>query len=107
MEWASYDLYPPLLLSAFLGSLVYIAAQDGPPKNYWAVVSPIVAGTLTGNYLPHLIIGYMLGEQIAIGTGGAVGAFATGLLGPWGARALIRRARALNPTTTNGRSPTP
>lgn len=106
MQLAAYDLYPALLLSAFLGSLVYIAAQDGPPKTWWHVFSPIVAGTLTGNYLPHLIIAYVLGEQVAAGAGGAVGGFATGLLGPWGARTLIRKARAWNPPP-NGRSQTP
>lgn len=111
VELAAYDLYPPLLLGAFLGSLVYIAAQDGPPRTWWHVFSPIVAGTLTGNYLPHLIIAYILGEQIATGAGGAMGAFAVGSFGPWGARMLIRRAKSWNPPqsppSNNGRSPTP
>ena len=93
MGLATYDLYPPLLLAAFLGSLVYIAAQDGPPKTWWYVFSPIVAGTFTGNYLPHLIISYFFGEVVASGTGGAIGAFATGVIGPLGARMLISKVR--------------
>jgi hypothetical protein len=92
---AEYGLYPVLLLAGFLGSLVYLAAQDGPPASVWPAISPIVAGTLTANYLPHFILSY-ISEAVATGGGGAASAFATGVGGPLCARLIIRRLKGLS-----------
>lgn len=82
-------LYPVLLLAGFLGSMVYIAAQDGPPKNWWAVYSPLVAGTISGNYFAHWGVQWILGSEAAASAPAAVGAFVIGGGGPWAARQLF------------------
>jgi hypothetical protein len=91
---AEYGLYPVLLLAGFLGSLVYLAAQDGPPTSIWLAVSPIMAGTLSANYLPHFALSY-ISEAVATGGGAMAGAFTTGLCGPLCARLIIRRLKGL------------
>jgi hypothetical protein len=97
-------LYPALLFAGFLGSLVYIAAQEGPPQNWWAVISPIVAGTPTANFLAHVCVGFFFGDATAAsGTAGGIGAFAIGAGGPWVARGLARKAKAWG-SNGNGRS---
>lgn len=100
---AEYGLYPVLLLAGFLGSLVYLAAQDGPPTSVWLAVSPIFAGTLTANYLPHLVLSYFFNEVVATGGGSAAGAFATGVCGPLCAKWIIKKAKTLN--LNNGKVP--
>ena len=102
MDLSTWGLYPALLFAGFLGSLVYIAAQEGPPQNWWAVVSPIIAGTPTANYLAHLAAGYFFGDAATTGTVGGIGAFAIGAGGPWVARGLAKKAKAFG--DSNGRS---
>jgi hypothetical protein len=99
-----YDLYPVLLLAGFLGSLVFIAAQDGPPKAVWAVISPIVAGTIMANYLPFFAVNYFFGEKAATGAGAAAGSCLIGLGGPYAAKAIIGRWQAWKPANGNGSS---
>jgi hypothetical protein len=95
MDGVGYNLYAALLFAGFLGSLVYIAAQEGPPQNWWAVISPIIAGTPTANYLAHPLAAYFFGDAAATtGTAGAISAFAIGAGGPWVARGLIRKAKS-------------
>ena len=98
----AYNLYPMLLLAGFLGSLVFISAQDGPPITPWAVISPIISGTLTANYLPFFAINYFFGEKAATGVGGAAGAFLIGLGGPFVARTIVVRWLAWKPANGNG-----
>ena len=93
----AYNLYPVLLLAGFFGSVVFIAAQDGPPKTPWAVISPIVAGTLTANYLPFFVISYFFGEKAGAGTGAGAAAFIVGLGGPFVARQVATRWLAWKP----------
>jgi hypothetical protein len=103
MQDIALGLYPGLLFAGFLGSLVFIAAQEGPPQNWWAVISPILAGTPTANYLAHFAVGYFFGEAASTaGTAGGVGAFAIGAGGPWIARGLAQKAQAFGKKRRNG-----
>jgi hypothetical protein len=100
---AEYGLYPVLLLAGFLGSLVFIAAQDGPPSSWWPIFSPVVAGTVTANYMAHFVVGSLpqsilslLGDAAGAGAPAGIGAFVVGAGGPYVARGLARWAKSRN-----------
>ena len=90
-------LHAGLLLGGFLGSLVFIACQPGPPQSWWALASPIIAGTLTANYLPWIAINYFFGQAAAVGTGSFAASFTIGVSGPWVGRSIIRKAQNWSP----------
>lgn len=99
MELDALGIYPILLLGGFLGSLAYIAAQPGPPKNWWEIISPIFSAVPAANYLSHFAVGYFFGEALASGTGAGCGAFLIGAGGPLTARAIMRRWSSWSPSS--------
>jgi hypothetical protein len=88
-------LHGPVLVAGFSGGVCYVVLPNGEPSPR-TIISGIVVGTLTSNYLSTLAVSYLPVERAGVpaGTIGGAAAFIVGLCGPWICKTIIRRVKS-------------